>query len=144
MDNKTLAFAKGFICLNKVVDLVSEKIRLNFNLNRKELCVLMNIHQNKNISVKDLSRSTKTSISLISKTLKSLKKKNIIDTMNMSYDKRIQLVVITNYGYELLDQVVNYINSIVPSYVLEVLSQEGQDLLNLSDTIRYELNLNKK
>uniref|UniRef100_A0A832D0X1 MarR family transcriptional regulator n=1 Tax=Ignavibacterium album TaxID=591197 RepID=A0A832D0X1_9BACT len=144
MDNKTLAFAKGFICLNKVVDSVSEKIRLNFDLNKKELCVLINIHQNKNISVKDLSRNTNTSISLISKTLKSLKKKNIIDTMNLSYDKRIQLVVITNYGYELLDQVVNYINSIVPSSVLEVLSQEGQDLLNLSDTIRYELNLNKK
>lgn len=144
MDNKTLAFAKGFICLNKVVDSVSEKIRLNFDLNKKELCVLINIHQNKNISVKDLSRNTNTSISLISKTLKSMKEKNIIDTMNLSYDKRIQSVLITNYGYELLDKVVNYINSIVPLSLLEVLSQEGQDLINLSDTIRYELNLNKK
>lgn len=108
---------------------------LNGKVNRSELAVLYrtvdrNTDSGENVSVAETAKALGVSVSFISKTLKSLEEKGLIERVSDKKDRRSVRVSVTGSGRQVVDQFFNSLFSLLDSATVDFTQSEIETMID--------------
>lgn len=140
MENRIIDRIREFNRFYTTLIGVLNKNFLGSDYSLTETRILFELNLNQNCKANDLVRSLHIDKSYMSRIIKSFEKKGLIEKHSAFDDKRSNIIVLTEYGKEVIHALITATNQQIKELTSALTEEECLSVINAMDTITKHLN----
>lgn len=126
------------VIFTNVKRLMEERLK-EYNLTHLQFSILMNLHKNNVTTQKELLKYSYGDETSITRLVDRLEAKGYLNRVQSSEDKRKKMLILTDEGKNLTEQVISCANEVNEITVKDLSESESKELLNLLKKVHYSL-----